>query len=42
VQIVLKPWKDKHIVNAITVVTRADLKRVPFPSSLAESDEIPF
>jgi hypothetical protein len=42
VQIVLKPWKDKHIVNAITVVSRADLKRVPFPSSLAESDEIPF
>ena len=42
VQIVLKPWKDKHIVNGITVVSRADLKRVPFPTSVGEADEIPF
>jgi hypothetical protein len=42
VQIVLKPWKDKFIVNAITVVSRADFKRVPFPTSVDESDEIPF
>ena len=42
VQIILKPWKDKHIVNGVTVVTRADLKRVPFPTSVTETDEIPF
>lgn len=42
VQIILKPWKDKHIVNGVTLVSRAELKRVPFPTSVTEADEIPF
>jgi hypothetical protein len=36
----LKPWNDTHIVSAVTVVERSELKRISLPA--ADLDEIPF
>jgi len=40
VQLTLKPWNDTHIVSAVTVVERSELKRISLPA--ADLDEIPF